>query len=95
MLQLIIDAARGVSSHVYWTRFFLGGSAISLVITLITAWNTWVSQTTFLSLLKQIGLTLLKIVLMSIAGVAVSWILAQWWSIPVAVTLLLLLWWRY
>lgn len=95
MLQLIIDAARGVSAQVYWTKFFLGGSALSLLITLITAWNTWVSQTTFLGVLKQIGLTLLKIVLMSLGGVAISWVLAQWWSIPVIIVALLLLWWRY
>ena len=95
MLQLIIDAARGISAQVYWTKFFLGGSAISLIITLVTAWNTWTSQTTFLNTLKQIGLTLLKIVLMSIAGVIISWALAQVWSIPVIVVIALLLWWRY
>lgn len=95
MLQLIIDAAHGISAQVYWTKFFLGGSALSLIITLVTAWNTWVSQTTFLNLLKQIGLTLLKIVLMSIAGVAISWVFAQWWSIPVIITAALMLWWRY
>ena len=95
MLQLIIDASQGVSAHVYWTKFFFGGSALSLIITLITAWNTWISQTTFINTLKQIGLTLLKIVLMSISGVVISLILAQWWSIPIIIAILLLLWWRY
>jgi hypothetical protein len=95
MIQLIIDAAKGVSASVYWTKFFLGGSALSLFLTVVNIWNSWVSQPDILSRLKAIGLAVLKALLMSLLGVGISWILAQWWSIPVIGVLLLLLWWWY
>lgn len=95
MLQLIIDAARGVSANVYWTRFFLGGSFFSLVIALISAWNAWVSHPTLSEHIKQIVNTALEIITMSVKGVVTTWILSQWWSIPVIILVVLFLWWRY
>lgn len=95
MIQLIIDASAGVMAHVYWTKFFLGGGALSLLLTVINAWNSWVSQPDIISRLKATGIVILKALLLSIIGVGVSFVLAQWWSIPVIVVIIAILFWRY
>lgn len=95
MLQLIIDIASGVSAQIYWKRFFLGGSALSLFLSVVSAWRSWESQPDMVKRLKALGYSLLNIVIMSLLGVAATWVLAQWWSIPAIGALLLLLWWWY